>query len=142
MYKDYEIKLNAILDSHKGVQKIDLNSVKEVKEKYKTLIRASETFADLFERWNIIGKEIGSVSKMQKIIKNFADETKAMQSQTNKYQNELDELEDSSRKLEEAAKKLGVDTKDITIIKQARNLIKNDIKSIGVVKKALKGKYK
>ena len=29
MYKDYEIKLNAILDKH-GVQKVELNKVKEV----------------------------------------------------------------------------------------------------------------
>ena len=30
MYKDYEIKLNAILDKHKGVQKVELGLVQDL----------------------------------------------------------------------------------------------------------------
>ena len=30
MYKDYEIKLNAILDKHKGVQKVELGLVDDL----------------------------------------------------------------------------------------------------------------
>jgi len=32
MYKDYEIKLNAILDKHKGVQKVDLALIDDIEK--------------------------------------------------------------------------------------------------------------
>ena len=32
MYKDYEVKLNAILDKHNGVQKIELGVVDDLKK--------------------------------------------------------------------------------------------------------------
>ena len=38
MYKDYEIKLNAILDKHKGVQKVELGLVQDlIKETSKVI---------------------------------------------------------------------------------------------------------
>ena len=40
MYKDYEIKLNAILDKHKGVQKVELGLIDDlvVKQKVKVYL--------------------------------------------------------------------------------------------------------
>jgi len=51
MYKDYEIKLNAILDKHKGVQKVELGLVddlekviKKTNTDYKTLLKLEDKF--------------------------------------------------------------------------------------------------
>ena len=136
-YEEYAKELKEFNLSQ--VERVDLASVKELNAKYKALLNESNIFADLFTRWNTLGKEIGSISDMQKKIKNFVEETKAMDSKTNSFKNNINELEAEAKKLEDAAKELGVG--EIPAVKQAMQFVKNDTKSIGVVEKALKSKY-
>tara|TARA_R110002020_G_scaffold204930_1_gene409272 strand:+ start:386 stop:754 length:369 start_codon:yes stop_codon:yes gene_type:complete len=43
MYKEYEIKLNAILDKHKGVQKVELGLVQDLEKLYSKIIKGAST---------------------------------------------------------------------------------------------------
>ena len=123
------------------VKKVILNSVKDLVKKYATVRKISNTFFDFLYDWNVIGKEIGSVSEMQKKIKNFVDETKDIQSEANKNKNKLDEFADDIRKFEQAAKNLGVNIDDIDVIKQGKTFIKTTTKKTEEAKKTF-NKYK
>jgi hypothetical protein len=43
MYKDYEVKLNAILDKHKGVQKVELGLIDDLDKIFKDAQKLSST---------------------------------------------------------------------------------------------------
>ena len=54
MYKDYEIKLNAILDKHKGVQKVELGLIDDLEKETKKAI-------DKFNSINSSARKAGSI---------------------------------------------------------------------------------
>tara|TARA_R100001230_G_C5598227_1_gene112777 strand:- start:49 stop:375 length:327 start_codon:yes stop_codon:yes gene_type:complete len=65
MYKDYEIKLNAILDKHKGVQKVELGLVQDVLSLYDKI----EGFKNEMDK--NLSKAKSSAIKVDAEIKNF-----------------------------------------------------------------------
>ena len=88
MYKDYEIKLNAILDKHKGVQKVELGLIDDLEKETKKAI-------DKFNSINSSARKAGSIidkaeSEAKKLNKVFTD------------------LENNWEKVKKQAKDLGV----------------------------------
>jgi len=86
MYKDYEIKLNAILDKHK-VQKVDMagsniNDLKKNLTLVDTLIKegknidAKSIISKINKIVNFLNKSKTSIKKVEKTLDDFADDAK------------------------------------------------------------------
>jgi len=99
MYKDYEIKLNAILDKH-GVQKVELGLVDDLKDADKLYKIALDMSMD-------INDEIESLSSMMNAAKASAKRS--------------EEEYKILSKIEKGAKDLGIDTNTIKGYQRAVN---------------------
>ena len=94
MYKEYEIKLNAILDKHKGVQKVELGLVDDLnklKKQFDTKIKP-------------VFKEIS------KDKQDLMQKGKKAEQTVNKIE---DEIEQKLKLVEKAAKDLGINISEI-----------------------------
>jgi hypothetical protein len=117
MYKDYEIKLNAILDSHKGVR-VELKDLKTVEKVQKDLEKA-----------------VDELRKIQK--KTFAKIRQAkvdLMSSGDKYTNLLSNSEKEINAFKEGAKNLGVKVNT----KKYEDAIKEFESVVGMIKNYLK----
>ena len=86
MYKDYEIKLNAILDKHKGVQKIELASIQEVFNEGKKLLKIAN------EIEMSIDEVIFKIDKLEKISKKGKSISSSLEKDIPKLKKELADL--------------------------------------------------
>ena len=119
MYKDYEIKLNAILDKH-GVQKINLNIEKDIKSDF---TQANNFFGDGFNEMEDAQISLGKAEKLLDRAEQFYGKT----------------LESVAR-FEKGAKDLGIEVpKDILKIKKtATQNLKGSTKNLNKAKQARK----
>ena len=113
MYKEYEIKLNAILDKHKGVQKVDLKDLKTVEKVKKDLDKATELMEKQLKKTSkavfdahsdlrdLAGKYNTLVSKSSKEISAFEQAAKnlGVKVNTQKYKDAIDNFLDIKRKV-------------------------------------------
>ena len=118
MYKDYEVKLNAILDKHKGVQKVELDLIKDALKWVKGV--------------NLFGKNIDiDEEELEKVLRSIKVDTENLQEDYNNLQKGIDAVE-------KAAKDLGVNVNSIPKYKEALEAIKYGQKQINKGKKLLK----
>ena len=110
MYKDYEIKLNAILNKH-GVQKIELGLVDDIEK----LIKSSET-----NRKKLDSKLDNWYNKIVSVNKEFSSVSKLY---TN-FDKNIKELKQQVKTLEKEAKSLGIPVNTIPAYKNAKSDIK------------------
>jgi len=110
MYKDYEIKLNAILDKH-GVQKVELGLVDDIEK----LIKSSET-----NRKKLDSKLDNWYNKIVSVNKEFSSVSKLY---TN-FDKNIKELKQQVKTLEKEAKGLGIPVNTIPAYKNANADIK------------------
>jgi LysM repeat protein len=111
MYKDYEIKLNAILDKH-GVQKVELENIKQLKENIKiaeSLIKEAEKAGNKFM------KEEG------RLIKAYSEFMKT-RNELNYHAQRIIPMDNKA--FEKVAKKIGVDVSNIKELKATEKLQK------------------
>jgi len=85
MYKDYEIKLNAILDKH-GVQKVELGIKQEGDKLYKKIVNGAQ-------------KQVSILKKVE--------------SELNSLENDAKKLQKIEQTIEKSAKDLGIDISDV-----------------------------
>ena len=100
MYKDYEIKLNAILDKHKGVQKVELGLVQD-------LIKETD-------------KVSNQIKKMKQASDDFLNAKKEAISERKKSEEVKKKSFNIIDKVLKAAKNLGIDPFKIPEVKQLR----------------------
>jgi len=112
MYKDYEIKLNAILDKH-GVQKVELGLIDDLKKLNsegriiaKNVLKEGEKIGKLY---NSIRNEISEYTKLNKSYEKEIKETKNI---WKKHGSIMDDISLQS-------KKLGIKALDIPQYKEA-----------------------
>ena len=111
MYKDYEIKLNAILDKH-GVQKTNLGVVQDLEK----LNSKSETFIKTSSK---------IVSKMEKSFKTYNDSWEKTSQLTMKIKDQVKMNTSKIKQADKEAKNLGI---KVTDIKQVAKLIETNKK--------------
>jgi len=117
MYKDYEIKLNAILDKH-GVQKVELDLIKDALKWVKGV--------------NMFGKNIDiAEDELEKVLRSIKVDTENLQEDYNALQKGIDAVE-------KGAKDLGINVNSIPKYKEALEAIKYGQKQINKGKKLLK----
>ena len=104
MYKDYEIKLNAILDRHKGVQKIELSVYSDVVTQMKHAKNLTNNEGDISNLFNKLTAEVRKQVSFSKAVKK--------------------DLAASLKKLEQGAKDLGTKPETVDIYKEAKQLLK------------------
>ena len=125
MYKDYEIKLNAILDKHKGVQKVELGLIDDLEKTIKTVTK--------------FGKEIDTDEKnlkeFLKGVKYWTNSTKTNIEFIEKY---IGELRVKMKSVETSSKELDINANNIPAYKEAVDVIKYGQKQINKGKKLLK----
>jgi len=125
MYKDYEIKLNAILDKHKGVQKVELGLIDDLEKTIKTVTK--------------FGKEIDTDEKNLKeflnLVKYWKNSTKTNIEFIEKY---IGELRVKMKSVETSSKELDINANNIPAYKEAVDVIKYGQKQINKGKKLLK----
>jgi len=129
MYKDYEIKLNAILDKH-GVQKVELKDIKTLdkleseakkiiaelrktkskeKKHFQESTKVSDDSEKLYKKANELDKKIKEMNIVTKKAYDDYQETYGeMQVVAKKGESKADELEKNIKLVEKAAKNLGV----------------------------------
>ena len=112
MYKDYEIKLNAILDRQKGVQKTNLGVVQDLEK----LNSKSETFIKTSSK---------IVSKMEKSFKTYNDSWEKTSQLTMKIKDQVKMNTSKIKQADKEAKNLGI---KVTDIKQVAKLIETNKK--------------
>ena len=105
MYKDYEIKLNAILDRHKGVQKIELSVYSDVVTQMKHAKNLTNNEGDISNLFNKLTAEVRKQVSFSKAVKK--------------------DLAASLKKLEQGAKDLGTKPETVDIYKEAKRLLKH-----------------
>jgi hypothetical protein len=106
MYKDYEIKLNAILDKH-GVQKVELGLIDELKSDFKGLEKETK------ETLKYYNKALEAKAKFKKEITNRRNSLVSYDTR----------IKDDIKRIKKEAKTLGINTNDILEIKQAEKAI-------------------
>jgi hypothetical protein len=78
MYKDYEIKLNAILDKH-GVQKVELGIVQDGNKLYDNIVKGAQKQVSILKR---VEAELNSLEsdakKLQKIEQTIEKQAKIL----------------------------------------------------------------
>tara|TARA_R100001224_G_scaffold77563_1_gene48113 strand:- start:735 stop:1121 length:387 start_codon:yes stop_codon:yes gene_type:complete len=93
MYKDYEIKLNAILDKHKGVQKVEFKDLKELKTYIKFADRSikqqGDTVIDLAD----------AAAKVRKVRTEVKAELSIMESSLDTITNVMNTFKNNANKL-------------------------------------------
>ena len=119
MYKDYEVKLNAILDKH-GVQKVELGLLDDIK---KSFTKANDSFAKGF-------------NNMEDAKQDLMKAEKELSKSEKEYKSTLNAVS----KFEKAIKTLGVDMpKDILKTKKtAEQNLKGSTKNLNNAKQAKK----
>jgi len=119
MYKDYEIKLNAILDKH-GVQKVELGLVDDLKKlntKSETTIKNSK-------------KVIEKIDKSRKTYNDLYEKTKTL---TTEVEAQLKRNLNKIKEAEQAAKQLGVkvtDIKEVAKLEEVNTKLKRQINAL------------
>ena len=157
MYKDYEIKLNAILDKHKEPKRFDFKDVKTVEKAISavnSLGSGEKVVESVIKFKNIHDKAAIEYDKLEKDIKkiktsqdkfqktfskaeeNFNKSISEASQLRNKQIQAYDKLENAANLLEQNARKLGVKTPPI--VKEANKLLKTLDKRIDKLNKASK----
>tara|TARA_R110002020_G_scaffold23381_1_gene77818 strand:+ start:225 stop:659 length:435 start_codon:yes stop_codon:yes gene_type:complete len=119
MYKDYEIKLNAILDKHKGVQKVELGLVDDLE---KSIDKINKDNSNL-------KKHIQNIQKAEQKFETTYQ--KARDLTENVYDNALKDYDNSRlvistaekyvKEIMVSAKELGINPQDIKAIKEFKD---------------------
>jgi len=105
MYKDYEIKLNAILDKH-GVQKVELGLVDDLEKLLKTVEKEYKATDNSLNNWY---EEVFSVNKkFAQVEKKYLNFNKT-----------INKISDITQILKKEAKNLGLDANTIPAYKNA-----------------------
>tara|TARA_X000001382_G_scaffold31836_1_gene20714 strand:- start:855 stop:1244 length:390 start_codon:yes stop_codon:yes gene_type:complete len=110
MYKDYEIKLNAILDKHKGVQKVELGVVDDLEDGLKWL---EEDDKMIQKGLKSIKSEFSSLRKQVNFLKDTSQDS--MQG--------VKQGEANIKSIEKQLKNLGMDSNAIPVIKKFKNAV-------------------
>ena len=106
MYKDYEIKLNAILDKHKGVQKVELGLVDDLEKLLKTFETEYKATDNSLANWY---EDVFSVNKkFAQVEKKFLNFNKT-----------VSKIQDTIKILKKEAENLGINVNSIPVYKNA-----------------------
>lgn len=127
MYKDYEIKLNAILDKH-GVQKVELKDVK--------------TIEALIKEGNSLLKKTETQSK------NYSKKLSGLKQEKGNFENSIFDLDSFAENelpknlyaLRQAAEKIGVRVEEIDVFKKGSDLRKKTQSFVKTFEKKLSEK--
>ena len=126
MYKDYEIKLNAILDKHKGVQKVELESLKKIK----AFVEGWKTFNKDQDR--VLKESKKLLDKLESAGSNF----KSVYGELKDYIKEYDQYYTETRKVMndfyQAGQKIGIDVSKTDEYKQLNKLSDSTGKNIAI----------
>ena len=125
MYKDYEIKLNAILDKHKGVQKVELGLIDDLEKTIKTVTK--------------FGKEIDTDEKnLKEFLNGVKYWTNSTKTNIEFIEKNIGELRVKMKSVETSSKELDINANNIPAYKEAVDVIKYGQKQINKGKKLLK----
>tara|TARA_R100000664_G_C2697182_1_gene98948 strand:+ start:370 stop:747 length:378 start_codon:yes stop_codon:yes gene_type:complete len=125
MYKDYEIKLNAILDKHKGVQKVELGLIDDLEKTIKAVTK--------------FGKEIDTDEKnLKEFLKGVKYWTNSTKTNIEFIEKNIGELRVKMKSVETSSKELDINANNIPAYKEAVDVIKYGQKQINKGKKLLK----
>ena len=131
MYKDYEIKLNAILDKHKGVQKVELGLIDDLDKKIesaKVYIKSAQRLHKADEKDDEQLKDIKEkAQRVAKIVKEFIDLGKERISEA---KTELTSTEKQIQKIKKSLKDLGLQENAISQQISEVSKLKNTLKTI------------
>ena len=107
MYKDYEIKLNAILDKHKGVQKVELGIADDMLKSVNNLKNNIKEIKKGLKNTNV------SLNNLKKSNKDLAKNRSSLDGTLIKAEKLDKELLKLADKLRKSAKDLGVNVNEI-----------------------------
>jgi len=125
MYKDYEIKLNAILDKHKGVQKVELGLIDDLEKTIKAVTK--------------FGKEIDTDEKnLKEFLNGVKYWTNSTKTNIEFIEKNIGELRVKMKSVETSSKELDINANNIPAYKEAVDVIKYGQKQINKGKKLLK----
>ena len=113
MYKDYEIKLNAILDKH-GVQKVELGSVKELQKQIKGMQSALK----------YVDGKLNEGEKYLKELEKYRQFSLSVYSKLIQLNPKMHlKAQEILNKFEKAAKDIGVNVNNVSEVKEITKLI-------------------
>lgn len=134
MYKDFEIKLNAILDKHKGVQKVKLGLVDD-------LVNATKNADKVADELNKLGNVTQELFfDVRELANKFNSTNKKYNASIKKGKEEFKKFNEIIKRVEKAAKDLGVPLNNIPEFRKANTTsaelrsAANDIQKYGEIK--------